>query len=103
MGTEVEEAAVEEEIAESPYEDRSTLIRDLVFRLEAQAKTPATTKVVEISGDVRLPGKYPLLAKRSLDELITLAGGYENSAFLDSAEVTRLSFDQVGGARVRGI
>lgn len=99
-GAEVEEAAVEEEIAESPYEDRSTLIRDLVFRLEAQAKTPATTKVVEISGDVRLPGKYPLLAKRSLDELITLAGGYANSAFLDSAEVTRLSFDQGGGARV---
>ena len=99
-GTEVEEAAVEEEIAESPYEDRSTLIRDLVFRLEAQAKTPATTKVVEISGDVRLPGKYPLLANRSLDALITLAGGYENSAFLDSAEVTRLSFDLGGGARV---
>lgn len=101
-GAEIEEAAVEEEEAEaeSLYEDRSALISDLVFRLEAQAKTPATTNVVEISGDVRLPGKYPLLANRSLNALITLAGGYENSAFLDSVEVMRLSFDLGGGARV---
>ena len=96
-----EEAAVEEEEKkESRYEDRSTLIRDLVFRLEAQARTPATTEVVQIAGDVRLPGKYPLLANSSLDALITLAGGYETSAFLDSAEVTRLYFDASGSARI---
>ena len=93
---------VEDEVGrketESEYEDRVTLIRDLVFRLEAQAEAPATTEVVQIFGDVRLPGKYPLLADRSLDTLITLAGGFENSAFLDSAEVTRLNISAEGVA-----
>ena len=78
----------DEEKGDEPlFEDRSRLIEEVVFRLEAQAKTPATTQVVEISGDVRLPGKYPLLANRSIDSLVALAGGFENSAYLDSAEV----------------
>ena len=82
------------------FEDRSTLIEEVVFRLEAQAKTPATTQVVEIIGDVRLPGKYPLLANRSIDTLIALAGGFENSAYLSSAEVTRISFNSEGSAGI---
>ena len=82
------------------FEDRSKLIEEVVFRLEAQAKTPATTQVVEISGDVRLPGKYPLLANRSIDTLIALAGGFENSAYLSSAEVTRINFNSEGSAGI---
>lgn len=85
---------------ERRYDDRAELIEDVVFRLEAQAKSPASTDIVTISGDVRLPGRYPLLGDRSLDTLIALAGGYENSAFLDEAEVTRLSFDARGSARI---
>jgi polysaccharide export outer membrane protein len=90
----------EEEEEEPLFEDRSTLIEEVVFRLEAQAKTPATTQVVEISGDVRLPGKYPLLANRSIDTLIALAGGFENSAYLSSAEVTRINFNSEGSAGI---
>ena len=80
--------------------DRAKLIEQVVFRLEAQAKSPASTNVVDIAGDVRLPGKYPLLGDRSLNALIALAGGFENSAFLDEVEVTRLSFDARGSARI---
>ena len=85
---------------ERRYDDRSDLIKEVVFRLEAQAKSPASTNVVDVAGDVRLPGKYPLLGDRSMDALIALAGGFENSAFLEEAEVTRLNFDPRGGARI---
>lgn len=85
---------------EDRFEDRSDLIEEVVFRLQAQAKQPSTTNIVEISGDVRLPGQYPLLADRRLDTLIALAGGFERSAYLESAEVSRLSFTPEGGVRV---
>ena len=85
---------------ERGYDDRSDLIREVVFRLEAQAKSPASTNVVDVAGDVRLPGRYPLLGDRSMDALIALAGGFENSAFLEEAEVTRLNFDPRGGAHI---
>jgi len=85
---------------ERPFEDRSELIEEVVFRLQAQAKTPSTTRVVEITGDVRLPGYYPLLADQELSSLVALAGGYENSAYLESAEVTRLDFTASGSARI---
>jgi polysaccharide export outer membrane protein len=86
---------------ERRYDDRADLIKEVVFRLEAQAKSPASTNVVDVAGDVRLPGRYPLLGERSLDALISLAGGFENSAFLDEAEVTRMNFDPRGGASIR--
>lgn len=83
-----------------PYEDRLDLIEKVVLRLEAQAKSPSATKVIEVDGDVRLPGRYPLPLGGSLDSLLSLAGGYANSAYLDEAEVTRLRFDERGGVRV---
>lgn len=85
---------------EAEFEDRSDLIQEVVFRLQAQAKEPASTRVVEISGEVRLPGQYPLLSDRSIDALVSLAGGYETSAYLESAEVTRLNFTTQGSIRV---
>jgi len=95
-----EQVEEDEEKKERKYDDRADLIEEVVFRLEAQAKSPASTKVVEVSGDVRLPGRYPLLDDRSMEMLIALAGGFENSAFLDEVEVTRLSFDAKGRARI---
>ena len=96
---EKEEGKKEESEKGDAY-DRAELIEQVVFRLEAQAKSPASTNIVEIAGDVRLPGKYPLLGDRSLNALIALSGGFENSAFLDEVEVTRLSFDARGSARI---
>ena len=85
---------------EFEFEDRSKLIQEVVARLQAQAKRPADTLVVEISGEVRLPGQYPLLSDRSVDALVSMAGGYEKSAYLETAEITRLSFTAEGAAKV---
>ena len=56
--------------------------------------------VVEIDGAVRLPGKYPLLSDSSLGSLISLAGGFDTSAYLESVEITRLTFGSTGRAEV---
>jgi len=88
---------------ESEEEDRQDLIEEVVFRIEAQSRTPSETNLVTVAGDVRLPGTYPLLQNRKISELIELAGGFEASAYLDKAEVTRLSFEANGNANVRTI
>jgi len=88
---------------EEEKEDRQDLIEEVVFRLQAQSKTPSETNLVTVSGDVRLPGTYPLLQSREISELIELAGGFEASAYLDRAEVTRLSFETDGTANLRTI
>ena len=94
---------VEEVEKEEGEEDRRDLIDEVVFRLEAQAKTPSETSLVVVSGDVRLPGTYPLLKSREISQVIELAGGFEASAYLDRAEITRLSFEADGTAVSRTI
>ena len=88
-------------VNEESKEDRQDLIEEVVFRIQAQSMTPSETNLVTVSGDVRLPGTYPLLQSREISELIELAGGFEASAFLDRAEVTRLSFEADGTATLR--
>jgi polysaccharide export outer membrane protein len=96
-------ALTEDPVEEEGIEDRQALIEEVVFRLQAQAKTPSETNLVAVSGDVRLPGTYPLLQGGEMAELIELAGGFEASAYLDRAEVTRLSFLEDGSAKLRTI
>jgi protein involved in polysaccharide export with SLBB domain len=92
--------AVNKESEEEEKEDRQDLIEEVVFRIQAQSRTPSETNLVTVAGDVRLPGTYPLLQSRDVSELIELAGGFEASAYLDRAEVTRLSFDADGTANL---
>ena len=93
-------AQANEENKEKKTEDRQDLVEEVVFRLQAQAKTPSETNLVTVAGDVRLPGTYPLLKSREIAELIELAGGFEASAYLDRAEVTRLGFEANGTAKL---
>ena len=115
-GSERETAREDERIAvfeaESQYryefeaeekEDRQDLIAEVVDRFEAQALDPSMTETVSVTGDVRMPGIYPLLKSRKLGLVLNLAGGFEASALLDRAEVTRTSFGADGSASLRSI
>jgi polysaccharide export outer membrane protein len=95
--------AENKESEEVEKEDRQDLIEEVVFRLQAQSRTPSETDLVTVSGDVRLPGTYPLLQSRDVSELIELAGGFEASAYLNTAEVTRLRFESDGSASLSTI
>jgi polysaccharide export outer membrane protein len=100
FGEEVQSTQRQLEEQGSSSEDRMSLISEVIERIEAQANEPAETRLVEVAGDVRLPGRYPLLADQGLNSLIALAGGYATSAYLEAAEVTRLNFTAEGGVSV---
>ena len=48
-------------------------------------------QTVSVSGAVRAPGTYPLLAGATVEILINAAGGLTDSAFLEAAELRRLT------------
>jgi polysaccharide export outer membrane protein len=74
-------------------ESRSDLIGKLIEELRQQTRKGAPEQIVRIGGDVPFPGEYPLTRQMKLSELITLAGGLNESSFMAEAEITRLTTD----------
>ena len=69
---------------------RQVLLGPVVERLLSQARKGEPVNTVSVSGAVRAPGTYPLIADASVDTLISAAGGLNDSAFLEAAELRRL-------------
>jgi polysaccharide biosynthesis/export protein len=61
------------------------------------------TRYVAISGAVRKSGRYPYREGMTIRDLVLLAGGLEESAFLGEAEIARLPEDRSGGVLARTI
>ena len=55
------------------------------------------TRYVAISGAVRKGGRYPYRAGMTMRDLVLMAGGLEESAYLGEAEVARLPENRAGG------
>ncbi|MBR9922662.1 MAG: hypothetical protein GYB31_17660 [Bacteroidetes bacterium] len=55
---------------------------------------PVNRKVVSISGAVRRPMQYELTSDENLIDLVELAGGLEDNAYLKSVQITRIADDQ---------
>ncbi len=68
---------------------RRALVNPLVTRLTRQAGKGREAAVVRITGAVRAPGSYPVSAGMQLGDLIRAGGGLDESAYLESAEITR--------------
>lgn len=79
---------------------RANLLENLNEQLQTQATKNLPQKVVNINGDVRFPGQYPLAVNMSTDQLIALAGGLNESTYLIDAELTRFSSDGVESASI---
>ena len=73
--------------------DRQSILTNLLKQLEWQASRKAQEEIVSISGAVKYPGKYPLIAGDSMSDLIEMAGGLLESAYLGEAEVTSQYID----------
>lgn len=58
-------------------------------RLDEQSSFDAPARVVTISGNVRFPGRYPLLQGMTLDLAISFAGGLTLETDLDSVLIER--------------
>ncbi|MFL5581964.1 MAG: SLBB domain-containing protein [Gemmatimonadaceae bacterium] len=61
------------------------------------------SRFVAISGAVRKPGQYPYRRGMTLRDLVLLAGGLRESAFLNEAEVARLPEDRRNGTTARTV
>jgi polysaccharide export outer membrane protein len=80
--------------ANQPRED---LLAQTLGLLRSQATSDSPTQVVYVTGAVRFPGAYPLSANLSVDDLLTLAGGFLESANTTSAELARFDAEPVVG------
>lgn len=63
--------------------------RDVVQVYNADVER-VTERFVEISGEVRAPGRYPLTESMTVQDLILAAGGFEEAALANEVEVARL-------------
>jgi protein involved in polysaccharide export with SLBB domain len=72
------------------YQDRSLVLFPFIENLKRQASIDRLARVVTASGKVRFPGEYPLTEGMTVRDLIYLSGGLLDSAYSQSAEISRL-------------
>ena len=70
---------------------RQALLAPVIEKLSSQARQGEPVQTVSVSGAVRAAGIYPLIAGATVETLINAAGGLTDSAFLESAELRRLT------------
>ena len=72
----------------SPF-SRQRLLLPIIDKLKRQSAAGQPLQLVEIDGEVKYPGVYPLVNNAKVDDLVSAAGGYLESAYLSRAELTR--------------
>lgn len=77
---------------------RQRVVEPLLEELELQSSIDAPVQEVEISGNVRAPGVYPLETQMRVSDLLRAGGSLTEEAFALEAELTRY-FVQPGGGR----
>ena len=92
-GGEVEE---EIDIKELSLFSRQRLLLPIIQRLKQQGGAGHSIQLVEIDGQVKYPGIYPLPINGRVDDLIAAAGGVNESAYLAKADLTRNEVNSYG-------
>ncbi|WP_369434046.1 SLBB domain-containing protein [Psychromonas sp. MME1] len=86
-------AMVGSELASQSVENlRESQLEPILTRLRSQASLINPIQVIEIGGDVKYPGTYPLVKNGHVKDAIKAAGGLLESAYLNEAELTRTSY-----------
>ena len=76
-------------LALTPHLSRTELLFPVLQRLKQQSSNQQDIAVVSVSGDVKVPGEYPLTENASVSQLLAAAGGATASAYLSRAELSR--------------
>ena len=82
---------VEEEvdIKELSLFSRQRLLLPIIQKLKQQGGAGKPIQLVEIDGQVKYPGVYPLSIGGRVNDLVAAAGGVDESAYLTRADITR--------------
>ena len=75
-------------------EDRQQTLQPFLKKVMRQANYGNPAMVVNISGEVRFPGDYPLDQNMRVNDLIRAAGGLKESTYTAQADLTRLSITE---------
>ena len=79
---------------------RQRLLAPVLRKLRQQGASGQPIQLVEVDGQVKFPGIYPLVKNSKVDDLLTAAGGVKESAYLARAEVTRNALTADGATKV---
>jgi protein involved in polysaccharide export with SLBB domain len=91
-------------LAKTVHLRRSELLFGVLEKLKSGKNALGGQRIVSISGEVKVPGEYPLVENSSVKGLIAAAGGLKGSAFLDRAELTRAFIEpETGDMQVKHV
>ncbi len=79
---------------------RRELLFPVMAKLQSQSRSQTRSAQVSVTGDVRYPDNYPLINGAKVMDLVALAGGLKESAYLLNAELSRTYYDNVQGMRI---
>ena len=79
---------------------RRFLLKQILEKLNQQATSSEASKIVSISGAVKVPGEYPLTADASYMDLVELAGGFKDNAYIEAAEIRQKLLDTHGSMSI---
>lgn len=72
---------------------RKRLLAPIIARLKDEGSQTVPVKLVEISGQVKYPGVYPIATGGRVRDLVLAAGGLIESAYVQKAELSRTQVD----------
>lgn len=70
---------------------REVLLAPILEKLKSQAREGDPVQLVSVSGAVKSPGQYPISGIYTAESLVNAAGGFKDSAFLQSVELRRIT------------
>ena len=90
-------------LEKTKYLSREELLAPIIERLQNESSQSSPMKLVEITGQVKFPGVYPVQKNATVRDLILAGGGLLESAYLQKAEISRTSLDSSNALRIEHI
>lgn len=90
-------------LQKTKYFSREELLAPIIERLEEESTQSSPLKLVEITGQVKFPGVYPVQKNANVRDLILAGGGLLESAYLQQAEISRTGLDGDNALRIEHI
>ncbi|MCV2883298.1 SLBB domain-containing protein [Aestuariibacter sp. AA17] len=88
---------------DATYFSRKRMLSPVIAKLKEQARFGEPLQIVEVAGEVKNPGLYPLTENADVNALIKAAGGLTESTYPLKSEITRTVISNDGVAEVAHI